>query len=92
MHNDLKRDHSDALPLALGPAREASSRRAVARSVQDRSDVLEFNKCEVGRDAYPSSGHTTAAHTRAGIGLVVVTSIWLAFHVVAAVHSLAFDN
>ena len=48
-------DRTDALPLAVERAGEAPWRQAVAPSVQDRCDVPEFNKCEVGRDAYPPS-------------------------------------
>ncbi len=77
-------DRVNALPLALERAEEAPWRPAVAPSVQDRCDVPEFNKCEVGRDAYPACGHREV-----GIGSVVVASIWLAFFVIATVHSLA---
>jgi hypothetical protein len=87
MRNHLKLDHPGELSLALERAGEPPSRRDVARSVQDRCDVLEFAKCEVGRDAYPASDHT-----RAGIGSVVVAGIWLAFCVTAAVHPCAFGN
>ena len=77
-------DRTDALPLVVERAGEAPWRQAVAPSVQDRCDVPEFNKCEVGRDAYPASGHREV-----GIGSAVVASIWLVFFVIAAVHSLA---
>jgi hypothetical protein len=80
-------DHADALPLALERAGEPRWRQAVAPSVQDRCDVPEFDKCEVGRDAYPAYDHREV-----GIGSVVVASIWLAFYVIAAVHSLVFGN
>ena len=75
-------DRVNALPPALERAGEAPWRQAP--SVQARCDVPEFNKCEVGRDAYPACGHREV-----GIGSVVVASIWLAFFVIAAVHSLA---
>jgi hypothetical protein len=80
-------DHTDALPPALERAGEAPWRQAVTPSVQDRCDLPEFNKCEVGRDAYPASDHRAV-----GIGSVVVASIWLAFYVIAAAHSLASGN
>ncbi len=64
-------DRVNALPPALERAGEAPWRP-------------EFNKCEVGREAYPACGHREV-----GIGSVVVASIWLAFFVIAAVHSLA---
>src|SRR6266851_9362633 len=44
---------ADALPLVVERAGEPQWRQAVARSVQDRCDVAEFAKCEIGRDAYP---------------------------------------
>jgi hypothetical protein len=80
-------DRPNALPLALDRAGEVSWRQAGAPSVQDRCDVPEFNKCEVGRDAYPAY-----AHREVGIGSVVVASIWLAFFVIAVVHSLALGT
>ena len=42
-------DRVDALPLALERAGDAPWREAVAPSFQDRSDVPEFNTCEVAR-------------------------------------------
>src|SRR5262245_7714755 len=71
--------HADALPLIL--ADEPRRRQAIVRPVQDRSDVPEFNKCEVGRDAYPAYGHREG-----GIGSLFVATAWLAFYVVAAIH------
>jgi hypothetical protein len=71
--------HADALPLIL--ADEPRRRQAIVRSVQDRCDVPEFDKCEVGRDAYPAYGHREV-----GIGSVVVATAWLAFYVIAAIH------
>jgi hypothetical protein len=78
---------ADALPLALERAGEPQWRQAVARSAQDRCDVREFDKCEVGRDAYPAYDYREV-----GFGSAVVASIWLAFYVIAALHSLAFGN
>jgi hypothetical protein len=60
MRTDLKLDHSDALPLAPARASAAPSRPAAVRPIQDRCDVSEFNKCEVGRDAYPASDYRKA--------------------------------
>ena len=75
---------ADALPLAVERAGEPQWRRAVARSVQDRCDVSEFNTREIGRAAAPLYNHS---------GTVVVASAWLAFYVVAAIHEfLAFGN
>jgi hypothetical protein len=74
---------ADALPLVVDRAGEPQWRQAFARSVQDRCDVAEFDKCEIGRDAYPP------INAGVGIGPAVAASIWLAFYVVAAVHSLA---
>jgi len=51
------------------------------RSVQDRSGVPEFDKCEIGRDAYPAYDQKEV-----GIGSVFVATTWLAFYVVAAIH------
>jgi hypothetical protein len=42
---------------------------------RDRSDVREFDKCEIGRDSYPPYHHGRA---------VVAASAWLAFYVIAA--------
>jgi hypothetical protein len=70
MRNYLKLDHPDELPLAVERAGEPPSRLAVARSMQNRWDVPEFDRCEIGRDAYPHS------HREVGIGAGVVPSIW----------------
>jgi hypothetical protein len=68
---------ADALPLAVERAGEPQWRQAAARSVQDRCDVSEFDKREIGRDASPPYDHS---------GTVVVASAWLAFYVIAAIH------
>ena len=47
----------------------------------------EFDKFEIGRDGYPPSHHRNA-----GLGAAVVASIWLAFYIVAAIHSLHSGN
>ena len=73
----------NVLPLAVERAGEPQWRQAVARSVQDRCDVAEFDKCEIGRDAYPPYNHR---------GTVVVASAWLVFCIIAAIHSLAFGG
>ena len=44
---------TDAPPLAVERAGEPQWRQAVARSVQDRCDVAEFDKREIGQDAHP---------------------------------------
>ena len=75
--------HADPLAPAL---ERASKPRWRARPHQDRRDVSEFDNCEVGRDAYPAS------HREVGSGSVVVASIWLAFYVIAAFHSLPSGN
>jgi hypothetical protein len=72
--------HADALLPDL--ADESRWHQAVVRSVQDRRDVPEFNKCEVGRDAYPAYDQREV-----GIGSVFVATAWLAFYVVAAIHA-----
>jgi hypothetical protein len=74
---------ADALPLVVERAAEPQWRQAVARSAQDRCDVAEFDKCEIGRDAYPP------INTGVGIGPVLVAGAWLAFYVITAVHALA---
>jgi len=61
-------------------------RPALARSVPDRCHTPEFERCEIGRDAYPLS------FREVGIGTHVVTSIWLAFYFIACVHALASGN
>jgi hypothetical protein len=78
---------ADALPLALqrageprwrqAVAQQVAARQAVAQSVQDRRDVSEFDKPEIGRDAIAPYNHG---------GTVVVASAWLAFYVIAAIH------
>jgi hypothetical protein len=78
--------HAAALPLASERAGEPRWRPAAVRSVQGRRDVPEFDKCEVGRDAYPAYNHREV-----GIGPVFVASAWLAFYVIAAIR-VAFGN
>jgi hypothetical protein len=60
-------------------ADEPKWRQAVARSVQDRCDVSEFEKTKIGRNALSPYNHR---------GTVVVASAWLAFYVIAAIHHL----
>jgi hypothetical protein len=71
--------HADALPLTL--AGEPRWRQAVLPSVQDRCDGPEFDKREIGRDAYPAYDHREV-----GVGSVFVATAWLAFYVIAAIH------
>ena len=68
---------ADALPLAVERAGQPRWRQAAARSVHDRCDVCEFDKPEIGRDAYPPYNPR---------GTVVVASGWLAFDVIVAIH------
>jgi hypothetical protein len=59
-------------------------RPALARSVRDRCDVSEFDKCEIGRDAFPPHNHRST---------VAVTSAWLAFYVIGVIlHVMASGN
>jgi hypothetical protein len=44
---------------------------------RDRSDVREFDKCEIGRDLYPPHHHSR---------VVVAASAWLVLYVIAAIH------
>jgi hypothetical protein len=68
---------ADALPLTVERAGEPQWPQAVARSVQDPCDVSEFDKPEIGRDAFPPYNHR---------GTVVLASAWLAFYVFAVLH------
>jgi hypothetical protein len=56
---------------------EPQWRQAVARSVQDRCDVSEFDKRQIGREA------SAPYNQREIFG---VASAWLAFYVIAAIH------
>ena len=69
--------HTDALPLAPGRAGGRQRRRTAARSGQNRRDVSEFDKTEIGRDALASYNHG---------GAMAVASAWLAIYVIAAIH------
>jgi hypothetical protein len=54
------------------------------RSGQDRRDLSESDKREIGEHAYPPYDHR---------GLVVVASTWLAFYVFATIHGfIALGN
>jgi hypothetical protein len=75
---------ADAQPLPPGPAGEPWWKEVVARSVQARSDIPEFDRREIGRDAYPLTNRET------GAGPIVVGSAWLVLYLVAAIHFLAF--
>jgi hypothetical protein len=61
----------------LERAAEPLRRQVIARSILDRCDVSEFDKPEIGRDAFPPYDHG---------GTVVVASACLAFYVIAAIH------
>ena len=58
---------------------EPGWRQPTAPSVQDRHDVREVDKPEIGPDAYLPYDPR---------GLVVVAGGWLAFYVIAAIHGL----
>jgi hypothetical protein len=79
--------HADAAPLAVERPGQPWGRQRAARSVGDRCDAPEVRRCEVGRDDYP-----TYHRSEVGIGSVVVAGIWLAFFVIAAIHSLGNWN
>jgi len=68
--------HADALPLAVERAVEPPT--GGTRSVQGRCDVSESDQRDIGRDASPPYDHS---------GIVVVASAWLAFYVIAAIHT-----
>ena len=69
---------ADALPLAVERAGEPQWRQAAPRSVQDRCDVSASDQRDIGQSASPPYNHS---------GIVVVASAWLAFYVVAAIHT-----
>jgi hypothetical protein len=77
--------HADALPPALERADEPRWQRA-AGSPQNRRDVSEFDKCEIGRDAHPPRDHRALYPRYDHRAFVVVASAWLAFYVIAAIH------
>jgi hypothetical protein len=56
---------------------------ALSHSVEDRCDGPEFDKCEIGRDAYPHG------HRGLGIGSIIVAIAWLAFCGIIVVQALA---
>ena len=68
---------ADALSPVLERADESPWRRAVARPAQDRREVSRFDKCEIGREAYPLHDHGPS---------VVWASAWLAFYVIVSIH------
>jgi hypothetical protein len=69
----------DALPLPGERADEPKRRQAVARSVQGRCDVSEFETLEARPDVGPPYNHT---------GTIAVGSAWLAFYATIAIHHL----
>ena len=69
---------TDALPLTVERAGEPQWPQAVTRSLQDHCDVSEFDKSEIGRDAFAPYNYNR--------GAVVMASAWLAFYVFAALH------
>jgi hypothetical protein len=76
--------HANTLTPTLEYAGEPRWRQRVARSVQDRGDLAESDKHEIGEHAYRPYDHK---------GLVLVASAWLAFYVFATIHDLiAFSN
>ena len=76
--------HVNAVTPTPEYAGEPRRPQAVARSVQDRRDLSESDRCEIGEHAYRPYDHK---------GLVLVASAWLAFYVFATIHDLiAFGN
>lgn len=76
--------HVNAVTPTPEYAGEPRRPQAVVRSVQDRRDLSESDKREIGEHACPPYDHK---------GLVVAASAWLAFYVFATVHDLiAFGN
>jgi hypothetical protein len=75
----LMQAHADALPLALERGGEPRWRQAAARSAQERCDVREFEKCEIGRDIYP------LYNSRASVGAACA---WAAFYAIIVIHQL----
>ena len=69
--------HTDAFSPVSGRAGGRRWRQTAARSGQNRRDVSEFDKAEIGRDAFASYNHG---------GVMAVASAWLAIYVIAAIH------
>jgi hypothetical protein len=78
---------TDMTRLAVERAGEARRQTPAARSVQDRCNGPAFDKRKLRRDAGAACDQSAVS-----IDTVVVAGVWLAFYVVAAVHSLAFGN
>ena len=76
--------HADALPVALERVGAPRWRQA-AGPTENRCDVSEFDKCEIGRDALPPCDHRAAYPPYDHRALVVVASAWLAFYAIAAI-------
>jgi hypothetical protein len=68
--------HLDALPLIFERAGESRRRQAVARSIQCRRDVSEFDKPDIGRDGCPPGNRE---------GTVIGAGAWLTFVIAATV-------
>jgi hypothetical protein len=66
----------DVPPLASKRTGEPELRTAVARSERGHCDVPKLDMREIGPDAYPPCDER---------GIIVVTSVWLAFYAVAAI-------
>jgi hypothetical protein len=79
--------YTSALPLSIDRAVETQWREPSRQSVPNYYHIVKFDRCEIGREAYPASHYGAA-----GIGSVIVAGAWLAFYVIAALHSLAFAN
>jgi hypothetical protein len=75
--------HAATLPPAPGCAGEQWQRQPRA----DRSDVGEFDKCEIGRDAYPPSNRWSVE-----VSSTVVAGTWLAFYVIAAIRNFVVSG
>ena len=68
--------HTETLPLAPRRTGGRRWRQTAARSGQNRRDVPEFDKAEIGRDAFAFYNHG---------GAVAVASAWLVIYVIAAI-------
>ena len=80
--------HANALPLDVDRAGEP--RQAVARSVQDRWDVSEFDKCEIAKFEIDKSKVRPDAPRYNHRRTVVVASVWLALYVIVVIYHVLY--
>ncbi len=73
----LMQGQTETLPLAPRRPGGRRWRQTAARSGKDRRDVPEFDKAEIGRDAFAFDNHG---------GAVAVASAWLVLYVIAAIY------